>query len=523
MPASHSGFRLGVLHVLLVAATVAPVVAVEHLALADLPNHLARLYVLASSESDPVLRSNYEILPEPARYMLVDRLLAPLATVLDIYLIGRLFAAATLVLTYAGVLLLSMTLHGRLTIWPALALPVLYHHAFAWGFMVYCVGISALLIAFAAWIRIARRGNALRGTTLFGLSAILFSAHTLIFGQFAVLVAAHSLSVSLHRTGRRLRMLSEQAAVIGPAFGLAAAAYTARTSAEAVSAVRTTIYGGPADKLVAFLSPVLFSNSAADLLLMMAYLAGVLVLVASRQLLLARNMAIPLAAMFLLCAAMPNTLLGVWGVDFRLPPVLLLLAIAATCPAALRARPVPPAVTAVIAALVLFRAATVWAPLHGADRQFAEFRNALSGIPAGARLIVSLDEATSGLAMPARAYWHLAQLAVIERGAFVPFLFTQVTHVGPSARNRDLDTPSGHPITSGDLDMGLEPEFIATQANRQVDAYHRIYWADWPRNFDYLIRIAPTQPGDRLAATTRPVGEYSFFEILAVEPGPPSR
>src|SRR6201999_2014824 len=59
----------------------------------------------------------------------------------------------------------------------------------------------------------------------------------------------------------------------------------------------------------------------------------------------------------------------------------------------------------------------------GYDRQFAEFRASMASLPRGVRLLTVLD----GNALGERAdqpYWHMAEFAVPERGAFTPLLFT---------------------------------------------------------------------------------------------------
>jgi len=215
---------------------------------------------------------------------------------------------------------------------------------------------------------------------------------------------------------------------------------------------------------------------------------------------------------------MPNTLLGVWGVDFRLPPVLVMLLISATQFATFdggRARLVTPLL---IAGLVLARVITVWQPIATGDRQFAEFRDATAEISRGARVIVTLDEGERGLALPARAYWHVAQLAVIERSAFVPFLFTAPwVSLRPSARNRLVDTGSGHSLTTAKLELGLDPDFIARFRNAELDAYHRVYWAYWPDEFDYLVRIDPAPMSAEVADQLRLIGQHNFFTTSRIK------
>ena len=57
------------------------------------------------------------------------------------------------------------------------------------------------------------------------------------------------------------------------------------------------------------------------------------------------------------------------------------------------------------------------------DRQFAEFREAARALPVGTRLMTVLDGDAIGFRSD-QPYWHMAEFAMIDRGAFTPLLFT---------------------------------------------------------------------------------------------------
>lgn len=512
-----AGILLG-FHVALLFATIAPVLSVEIPPLADLPNHLARLHILANLENEPALQANYEIVPRLTPYLLVDWMLTPLVRVWSVYDVGRIFVVATMAITYGGVLLLSFLFFSRLTVWPALALPLLYNYAFSWGFLNFNFGIGLTLIAFALWTRL-RQWNAMgRFAILLCLSALLYLTHMLAFGVFAVVASAHSLSAAYTRNGPNAAAIArEMISVVAPIV-LVFLVYFFWLSEDHLVGEKLTYYGGIQSKLIALLSPTFFSNSIADVALLAVYVGTGLFLALCGRLQLAANMTFPLVCLAIVCLIMPNTLFGVWGVDFRLPPVLLMLLIASTRPKFLIGTPARFVVAGVIAAMIMVRVISLWPQFQLADRQFTEFKDAIRdmSMTEGARVLVSLDDAPGILALPQRAFWHLAQIAVIERQAFVPFLFTGVTQVRPTERNRDLDTLSGHPLTSVALTSGLDPEFIAQYRNRILDAYHRVYWADWPKHFDYLVRINPVALDKRISAELDSVAHYSYFEIAKI-------
>jgi len=99
--------------------------------------------------------------------------------------------------------------------------------------------------------------------------------------------------------------------------------------------------------------------------------------------------------------------------------------------AGLRPQAVSPKLALAIgcAAVVLFaaRIADVSADWRAVDRDFAEFRAALDTVETGASLLpVQIRDAArdGGTRQFDEAYWNMAMLAVIDRAAFLPTLFT---------------------------------------------------------------------------------------------------
>lgn len=511
----ESGILL-VFHLSLLLITIAPILSVEILPLGDFPNHMARLHILANLDAVPALQQNYEIVPTLTPYLLVDWMLTPLTRIWSVYDVGRGFVAATMAMTYGGILALGVTFFSRLTVWPALALPILYNYAFSWGFMNFSFGVGLMFWALALWLHLRHRGAWVRLAVLLILSAALYLTHMLAFGIFALLVGGHSLSVAWRQKGPTAGAVFRELVSVVPPFVLTLSVYAFWLANDAIVGEKITSYGSIIDKSAMVVSPTMFSDSLADWALLSVYLISVLYLAARGKVLFAENTVVPLIFFAVICLIMPNTLMGVWGVDFRLPPVLLMFLIAVTQPEILTARPAQPAVMAVVTALVLVRAVSLWPQLQLADRQFLEFKNATHEIDEGSRVLVSNDLIRGAHALSIRAFLHLQLIAVIERNVFAPELFTGITQVRPTARNRDIDAGAGPVLRSKDIVMGLEPGFISRYRNRTFDAYSRVYWADWPKNFDYLVRINPKTLDDRIAAELESITRYSFFEIAKV-------
>jgi len=516
LAARGNSCRLLGLHAVLLLVTVAPILSVDIPALGDYPNHLARLHILANLERSAALRENYQIVPTITPYLLVDWLLTPLVRVWGAYEVGRAFVAATMILTYSGALAITVALFRRLTLWPTLVLPLLYNHALSWGMMNYNFGIAVLFWAFAAWLWLRHRRAPIRMGLLLALSAQLYLVHMLAFGLFVALVCSHGLSVAHGRSRYSRAAYAAELLPMIPPFALTFAVYAVWFASEGVSGPKVTEFGSPSEKLAALVSPTMFTNSLADWLLLALYVSGAFLMVARRKLVLAPHMGFSLACLAALCLVTPTTLFGVWGVDLRLPPVLLMLTVSATVPNALPEIGRRPARAAALVALVLFRATTVWSELRLADREFEAFRAASGEIAEGARVLVAHDFGEGRLGLPIRAYLHLPLVAVIERNAFLPQLFTGVTQVRPAARNAEIDAGVSATLTTQAVIAGLDPAFIAANRSRVIDAYDRIYWAEWDQHFDYLIRINPAPMDDRIAARLESVSRYSFFEIARI-------
>ena len=117
----------------------------------------------------------------------------------------------------------------------------------------------------------------------------------------------------------------------------------------------------------------------------------------------------------------PEWAMGGWGVDLRLPAILGVFAFTALDirfgPKTLRI------LGAAMLGLLVYSAAALAGNWRYYDARFDEFRTASQSIPRGARIFTVLDGDAMGLASD-EPYWHMAELAIVDRGAFTPLMFT---------------------------------------------------------------------------------------------------
>jgi hypothetical protein len=289
-----------------------------------------------------------------------------------------------------------------------------------------------------------------------------------------------------------------------------------------------TIFGRFGDKLYAIMAFANFMDEQTVLLdrviVACVYLA-LYCLIRSRSLVLAPAMRLPLIFLGLAALLMPNWLNGSWAADIRLPVALPFIVIAAT------QIDVDSKWGGVLTSVALALLATrVWSVMQtwgDYDNRLAELRTATSVIQPGSRLLVvqapmtEADRAIPGMptAFGIRsetAYWHMPAFAVIDRSAFIPYLFTGWTTVKPAQRNTGLFRSEGTPLTPPDLVQG-KTDIPAAMIRYSTDYLSdRPYWENWPKNFDYVLSIDFKRRSIAEIGNLDSVAEGSFFELYHV-------
>ena len=171
-----------------------------------------------------------------------------------------------------------------------------------------------------------------------------------------------------------------------------------------------------------------------------------------------------------------------------------------------------------LALLALFRTVAVEAAFRRYDRIVADMRASLALIPRGSRVVVAEAASPAPDDALAGAVEELPLLAMIERSSLVSLAYShplqQILVVRPPYRTSTggfsdqpiplpllLSPPNGFPA-------GQEPLF---------DPSGRIYWRDWPHDYDFVYvidRAAPDSPApgrlDLLYAGRR----FQLFRVL---------
>lgn len=182
-----------------------PLVVFRYPPFQDLPNHLARVFILLHQD-DPLLAAHFvvdwKLIPDLAWDVfgvVVGRVLP-----LDITL--KAFIFLSLGLTVLGVFLLNRALVGRWTWLPLLVMPFLFNTGLTKGFLGFNFSVGFALLAAAWWAANPEGHWRRRLAVATALSTALFFAHLLAWGCYGLFVLGPKLAElvpTLRRDGAR--------------------------------------------------------------------------------------------------------------------------------------------------------------------------------------------------------------------------------------------------------------------------------------------------------------------------------
>jgi hypothetical protein len=511
-------------YVVLGAFTLSPLLSAAVPPLVDYPDHLARIWVLLHAQDIPALASNYVVDWRLLPNLAVDLVLPLIAHVLPLEAAGRLFIALTMASLVLGSVALQRVLHGRVGFWPLASLLFVYNSVLYWGFVNFLFTLGLALLAFAAWVA-SERWPAWRRVAVFALPAgLLFVFHLFGFGVYGLLVGSYEFGRWLPQ--RRSTRAFAAALISLAQFVPAGAMWLATLGNGGTGYTRLRLDY----KVMDIVAPTTFSWQPApfDLALLIAGIFLLFYAKASGAFRLAPRMRWPIAAMIVTAIIMPDWLSGSWAADLRLPIALAFVLVGATAYVGTPRAPIA-AVAALALVLLGVRVWTVTQSWRDADRRFAEFRAASRVLPDGARLLVvevpltaeqSLIDGVSPLLAHREpmTFWHMPALAVIDRAAFVPYLFfTGWTPLRPNPRNDGLYQPHGRPLLPDELVASAAADWRPSAPDWPDMLGEMPYWVGWKEKFDFVLRIdfGGHTPAP-LPAILQPWASGSFFQIYRV-------
>jgi hypothetical protein len=501
----------------LVAATlvlIAPLWCVTTPPMPDYPAHLATFYLIGGGAQNPILARFYRIQWIFAPNLASEMIVPWLAQLTGLTGAIRLFLSAGVAMWVLGAGAIQRALYGRHGLAPLLGAFFAYNANFSWGFFNYYFAAGLSLALFAAWI--ATDGKAgVRRTLLFTLAvSILYFCHLFAVASLALMIGCFETARLVTAPGFNLRALGQRALNVGVMFVPAALAFLfLRPAGIADGKLEFNLADTMLDR---FESLIVYHFDAPAYALPIALLAFLALAIALRRAVIAPSMWGVLAALLLGALLAPEWAMGGWAVHLRLPGFFCILLFATTRFKLDRRFAIPIAAATLL--LMAWIAGAMTQNWRGYDRQFAEFRAALSDIPPGSRLLTVLDGDPLGQ-ISDQPYWHMAEYAIADRQAMTALLFTtrgqHVVRVNPPYdRFVAVTAQQGSPPDIGELD-----DLEAGQAGGDTDIRDVFpYLKYFPCHYDEVVVVRVNDKPSPAPDMLRLRHAGSFFSLYDVKP-----
>jgi hypothetical protein len=477
--------KIAILFVALLALVSIPILLNPLPPISDYINHLARMHVIATINSDPDLHRYYEIDWQVIPNLMMDLIVPLFVRVMSVYVAGQIYTLMSFALIASGALALHRQLFGRWSALPLIAFVLLYNDIFLVGTMNYVFGIGLMLWALAAWLALRERGVVLRLSisTLFVVG--LFFCHLFVLGVYGLGLLAFESNrlLTAYLRARRASGVAVARRALPQLildFVLTGVPFLAVPALLMLSPTRGLWdYYWRLDNKVDGLLFVIQAYSPTVAFVLAAVLVCGAAWALRRRALSFDGFGVALLVFGAVAyMALPRVMFETYMVDLRLP-ISLAFILVACVDVDLRNRVARWGFAAALVLLVGLRVTEVeatWAPLSAGVESF---RHSVELLNRGAKVAVAYDDPNGGDYLRDYGLVHADCIAVIERSALVTTEFTvvgkQILHARPEYRSR-VDTEDG------------TPPMIATLvqvADRPGSASYG-YWRRWTQDYDYL-------------------------------------
>lgn len=404
---------------LVLVLLVAPIWVPEVPPLVDLPNHAARINILANYDGNEFYQRNFELVLEPIPNVALDILAVPLTKVFGIWPALKIFLTIVALTFFLGCQLIAMAAHGRTTTLTAFAAPfLLYGGTFFYGYLNYVLSVSLFLVCFGLWMRWRDELSIFRYSTMAVLTILLYLSHLSSFAFLAVALILYN-AFEAWESGSRARSISNWM-LDGALFLLPSIAFIAFMGGS--GSVGGLQWAGVSKKLILSVSPMLSFDYFIDGICYVT-LAAILLMAALRgEVAVHRTLLAVSCVFFLLFIPAPNLLFTAGDADGRIIlPAFCLLFISLNSQIS---KPQSFLLLFVLIALFSSRQAVVayrWNSMS--DLLIAESR-LFDQVPRGSTVLdVYGDNALGQLAKTERAQIMAIAVASIKRDLVWPGLF----------------------------------------------------------------------------------------------------
>jgi len=491
--------------VVLAVGSLMPVLLVRVAPLADFVNHLSRMHVIAVAGHDQWLDTFYRIDWQVLPNLAMDLVVPTLARISNVYFAGQLFLIAMILLLVTGPIAIQYALSRRFNAFPLVGFLFIYNGVFLTGLVNYLAGVGIGMWGLAAWILLRQRSTVLRMTVSTLIILALFLCHLSAVGLYGLAIGSYELW-DWNRRGRRFdkRALVDFLSLALPALPILPLLMMSPTWGLAQD-----FEWSSQSKIDGLMTVVRNYDDSLDLGLL--GLAGVaFVWGLQRGIVRFHTAAVPyLLIAIVTYMALPNVLFGSYMGDQRLA-IAFVITLIGFGRLETSDRLVRIAFLVMIVSFSSIRFADVGAHWVHLARIYEQFRDALTSVPRGSKILVAYADEEVSADADRDALSHAACLGIIERSALVSTAFTvkgkQVMTVRPDYAGR-VDTEDGFPPTVSRLLVGSESEDDGGN-----------YWDDWEENHDYLVVLygaedATTPDADTLEQVASGDG-FKLYKIL---------
>ena len=441
--------------------------------LSDYVNHLARMHVIATLSTNPVLANFYEINWQVIPNLTMDLIVPLLARFMNIYLAGQVYIVAMFALIVSGILAMNRALIGRWSMMPLFAFPLVYNYVFLVGLMNYLFGIGVALWALAGWIAVRERIWPIRFALSTACVVLLFFCHLSSLGIYGIGL----LSFELLRLWQRRRELWPAGIVDFVASGLPFLATAPLLYASPTMQLVSGIYWDQRGKIDGLMYVISNYSDIYAFALVTVMITSMVWAIRHRVLRFHPMVLALLIVGGLVYLNLPRIMFDTYMTDQRVPIGVVFMMFACG-DLELRRRLVRRGFMVVLIILVAARLIEIdvnWTQLSDST---SEFRSSVRRIAPGSKVFVAYADRSLGEDVRDLGLVHAACIATIERSALVTTLFTvagkQVVHARPQY-SEFVDARDGTPPSTAQLVIAAEHP-LPTMPK---------FWLNWPK-FDYL-------------------------------------
>src|SRR5262245_129880 len=189
--------RAWVIDCAILAFAVAPLFLTAHVPLFDMPNHIARQYVIRDIATNPTLQQFYYVEWALVPNMAIEAFVVATRSFISIDDALRLLCVVTLGLTFLGTRLINLAIGGEQSRLYRMAPLFFYSGSFQFGFLSFCFGIGVALVVFGLYVRYREIRPSVVVPIFAFAGCVILLCHLAAFGLYALAIGGFELAVSL--------------------------------------------------------------------------------------------------------------------------------------------------------------------------------------------------------------------------------------------------------------------------------------------------------------------------------------